>query len=435
MQALCSLREFVTSLREMPQSIPQVERGRLFSGSSEILRQMSCETVSAPLSPAKLRELIAQASPMFAGSQQQDAHEFLLEYVNQLHDELLGARKAWLDEQSMVEDEGLGVLSTQLYLDSQVQKTLRCIQCKESRDVFECFRDFSLDFPPAKNVANDERCDLRSMLCNYFEHELLEVKCEHCTAAAADMHKHLTLAPRVLVLHLKRFVPNIERQRYEKQHQNVDIPLSFDLKKYLREAYTGSDNMEVGPAVVGATGRPAALPARPLAAEASSMLNGAAVCCTSQTTAVWEVILDDRGFVQIDADEAKRLEEHFRTDPNGCFELQARNQTYSVDLANLSQVNKATNVTRPIRRRLIEKGTKDFTDEMIGGPMYDLRSIVAHEGASPHSGHYVCYARGDTGKWRLYDDSFVKDLSSDQDPVRTLGLGRKAYILFYVLRQ
>ena len=33
---------------------------------------------------------------MFATADQQDAHEFLLEYVNQLHDELLAARIKWL---------------------------------------------------------------------------------------------------------------------------------------------------------------------------------------------------------------------------------------------------------------------------------------------------------------------------------------------------
>merc|ERR1712093_877069 len=80
------------------------------------------------------------------------------------------------------------------------------------------------------------------MLKNYFADEQLEVKCEHCRAVAADMSKCLAQAPRVLVLHLKRFVPNVEKEMYEKQHQNVEIPLSFDLKAYLREAYAGSLN-------------------------------------------------------------------------------------------------------------------------------------------------------------------------------------------------
>ncbi|CAE8609800.1 unnamed protein product, partial [Polarella glacialis] len=93
-QALCSLREFVVDLSAMPQALPACESGSLFTRTVEILKQMNTPGGTAgPLSPARLREQIALASPMFRGHGQQDAHEFLLEYVNQLHDELLVARK------------------------------------------------------------------------------------------------------------------------------------------------------------------------------------------------------------------------------------------------------------------------------------------------------------------------------------------------------
>lgn len=421
MQALCSLREFVANLRGMPETIPQVADGMLFKGSSEILKQMSnASAVTGPLSPAKLRELIAKASPMFAGNQQQDAHEFLLEYVNQLHDELLGARKAWLDAQSLVDDEASGILSTQLHFDSEVQKTLACIDCQHCRGVPERFRDFSLDFPAKTatvTIGSDDRCELRSMLTNYFEKELLEVRCELCNAAEAHMSKHLTQAPRVLVLHLKRFVPNLEKRMYEKQHQNVDIPLRFNLKDYLREAYAASN---VEPSTTPAQPRDLSptLPARPLAAEAA------------QASPVWEVCLGDgpaescwRAFAP---HEARLLEQKFAMDPNGCCDLEARDQKYLVDFARKEQVNKESQRCRRIRRR-------ETPGDIASGPMYELRSVVAHDGASPHSGHYVTYARGDTGAWRLYDDSLVKEFPASQDPLRSLG--RKAYILFYVLQQ
>jgi len=400
MQALCSLREFVTDLRAMPETIPQVEDSKLFSGSSEILRQMSNATASTgPSSPAKLRELIARASPMFAGNQQQDAHEFLLEYINQLHDELLGARQAWLETKFLADtavNEAEGVLSTQAHLDSEVKKTLQCTRCYESREVFERFRDFSLDFP----APEARRCELRSMLRNYFAQETLEAKCEYCTAPSAIMSKQLTSAPRVLVLHLKRFVPNVEKQRYDKQHQNVKIEPRLDLKACLRDAYAGgeviSNDADAGPA--------------------------------SHRNAVWEVYLDD-GWVLFDPLESQSLENEYSVSANDSCELKVRGQNYKYTFGTImDQVNKDTNVSRPIRRRLPAEA---LADDAALGPIYDLRSVIAHDGASPHSGHYTCYARGEKGNWRHYDDSLVREIPADQDILGNLG--RKAYILFYVL--
>jgi ubiquitin C-terminal hydrolase len=420
MQALCSLREFVSDLRVMPKSIPHVAEGRIFAGSLDILQQMgNAASAQGPLSPAKLRELIAEASPMFGGNQQQDAHEFLLEYVNQLHDELLGARKAWLDAHSIVDsDEALP--PTQLHLDSEIQKTLRCVNCSQCREVSERFRDFSLDFPaqsPIVHVGSEERCELRSMLGNYFKAELLEAKCEHCLAPAAEMSKQLTLPPQVLVLHLKRFVPNVEKQRYEKQHQTVDIPLSFNLKSYLREAYATSSGKREHSS-------PGRLPARPLASEVAPQ-------STASSSAAWEVHLNDE-WKAFSPDEAQFLEEAYAKSPNGSCERQARGSNYEFRFSAMSQVNKDSTTCRPIRRRMVSSAPSSdgVAEEVASGPVYNLRSIVAHDGASPHSGHYVTYARSETGSWKLYDDSLVREVADGQELLRTLG--RKAYILFYV---
>jgi len=330
------------------------------------------------------------------------------------------------------------------------------------------------------------------MLRNYFASELLEAKCEHCRNPSASMTKYLTQAPRVLVLHLKRFLPNLEKQRYEKQHTNVDIPLQIDLKEYLKEAYAACSSVETF-----ARGKPLrpTLPARPLAAEAQgthdnaggSMICGRRYCSLdhqqtflssdmapkgkqpwechycgkdlrpppplpppsappppqdldqwgkdgavfiSPPVAVWEVLLDD--WTPFESHQAKRLEESLTAQQERC-EYEARGQRYVINFRTWEQVNKVTNHCRPIRRRLAEgpapRPPEELSPTVTGGPIYELRSIVAHDGASPHSGHYVCYARGDTGKWRLYDDSLVKEV---EDPQRHLG--RKAYILFYVLR-
>lgn len=326
-QAVSSLREFVDDLRSMPKQLPEVTNGALFQRTVEILTRMQAtNSLPVALSPAKLREQIAIAAPMFRGNGQQDAHEFFLEYMNQLHDELLRAHQAFEAKHGKGEEH---VLATQSHFDALVERQLTCVQCGQARTVLERFRDFSLDFSGSTHAEQ-----LPTMLRRYFQPELLEAKCEHCNAAEANLDTNLREAPRVLVLHLKRFVPDMEKQCYEKQHQAVDIPGMLDLGATLS-----------GNAV---SASPPRLPARPLAPLA------------------------------VPAPESPE--------------------------------------TSPV---------KETTYSHL---RYGLRAIVAHEGASPRSGHYVCYAKSSSGPWFLYDDSRVTRL-----PQEPRDLGRKAYMLFYVL--
>jgi len=336
MQALRSLWEFTTDLKAMADVVPACARGELFRCTVDIIEQMSSKGAQGAASPAKLREHIAIASPMFGSNEQQDAHEFLLEYVNQLHDELLGARGQWLAEQATPPKDGVGALATQAHLDSEVQKRITCIQCKETRDKRERFRDFSLDFGGPEGA---DSCSLMGMVKAYFQDELLDVQCEKCQAAAGRMEKFLASPPRTLVLHMKRFVPNLEMRRYDKCQRSVDIPATLDLGSCDAGASPSKEPLAPSPR----------LPARPLAGEAGD--------------------------------------------------------------------------------RSPELGGKAAAKPGTAGPRYSLRSVISHEGPSPHSGHYTCYAKGEKGGWWLYNDSTVREVS----PAVHRELGRKAYILLYVL--
>lgn len=323
MQACGSLREFVADLCAMPDTMLPCKEGKLFSCTVDILQQLATSSAArGPLNPGRLREQIAVASPMFGRNEQQDAHEFLLEYMNQLHDELLAARGQWLAAGGVdpVVAENFA-MATHSHLDSELHKKLQCVKCQESRSIRERFRDFSLDFDGGEGSGS---CTLASMLRAYFSPEELEATCEHCAGTVAHMEKALVSPPRTLVLHMKRFVPNLERQRYDKQHQSVNFPQRFDLQSCLKQTAPR-------------------LPARPFAQDT-------------------------------------------------------------------------------------ERGEKEGAAPAL---WYNLRALVSHDGPSPHSGHYVSYAQSDSGTWKLYDDSIVRDLGSAYDPQRELG--RSAYILFYVL--
>ncbi|CAE7322184.1 Usp37 [Symbiodinium sp. CCMP2592] len=322
-QAVGASREFVAELTSMATRWPHCTNGPLFKCSVDILQRLQAAQ-NAPLSPAKLREQIAIAAPMFRGSGQQDAHEFFLEYINQLHDELLRGHKDWLARTSAEDQEP--VLATQNHFDAELLKQLTCTQCGKPRQVIERFRDFSLDFRTDANPLSIE-----AMFRSYFDAETVEAKCEHCEATSALLETQLTEAPRLLVLHLKRFVPNVEKQRYEKQHQSVQIPYMLDVENILGKG--------------SATGvSPARLPARPLASTATPAAGAPAS----------------------EAEPAEAL-------------------------------------------------------------VYKLRAIVSHEGASPRSGHYVCFAESAKGEWSLFDDSRVKQFAPGEEPWTTLG--SKAYML------
>merc|ERR1712151_181684 len=97
----------------------------------------------------------------------------------------------------------------------------------------------------------------------YFNGEMLEAKCERCGEAFAFMHKQLSAIPSVLALHLKRFIPNMAKARYDKQHEAVDIPLELDVFACLGLPTPADSNAN------------ARLPARPLASEHNADASGA----------------------------------------------------------------------------------------------------------------------------------------------------------------
>jgi ubiquitin C-terminal hydrolase len=346
MQSFCSLREFVEELLNMRKKVPQFANGQLFSRTEEVLQQMQKSQANSggPVNPARLREQIALGNPMFGSSGQQDAHEFLLEYISQLHDELLEKREEPVTGVNVAHGADT-VLATQAYFDSTVLKRIECIQCNHQREVTEKFRDFSLDFPK----ENASEVTLEAMLKEYFSMELIDARCEKCQCNAARLFKEPFEWPRVLVLHLKRFLPNIQQGRYDKRHERVKIPLLLDVPNSGIEVKAGATQVGHGAA---ATVRELA---RPL------------------------VVRDSGAESPPDAGTPSRSE----------------------------QIQCGDSLTRSGG-----SSGPPGSPGSASQPRYNLRAVVAHEGLSPQAGHYVTFARSSADKWQLFDDSTVRDLSA-----------------------
>ncbi|CAK0881268.1 unnamed protein product [Prorocentrum cordatum] len=79
------------------------------------------------VSPARMRDRFVQAAPAFAGCLQQDAHEFFLEYVNQLDEEIKRQRRLQLQEQVQegnVRRRDTDESDAPLHFDAEVTKHL-----------------------------------------------------------------------------------------------------------------------------------------------------------------------------------------------------------------------------------------------------------------------------------------------------------------------
>ena len=63
-----------------------------------------------------------------------------------------------------------------------------------------------------------------------------------------------------------------------------------------------------------------------------------------------------------------------------------------------------------------------------GWKIYELYSVINHEGKYSHKGHYNSYVKNSKGNWYSCDDEKVKKLSSESKKS-----SEKAYILFYRL--
>ena len=80
-------------------------------------------------------------------------------------------------------------------------------------------------------MTGGDQCLLSNVVGTYSATEVIEVNCEECDSVVAHMEKRLTSQPQILVLHFRRFVPNLQKRCYETQHHNVNVPIYVVLKQ------------------------------------------------------------------------------------------------------------------------------------------------------------------------------------------------------------
>lgn len=222
-----------------------------------------------------LKETIGKRTSVFIGNAQQDAHELLLNIVDELTQDMkryaseyINLSSKSISYQLMARSEGPDkenldlhpVLPTTSEFYVELNRKLTCEDCQYSRNILETFRALSLDLPAAKIVKckcnqipkvlitkkeglNHGRAFYKCERCSFFQwqsveeplsldrlfndtfkDDILELKCDNCpTGTRARAIYQVKTLSNVLILHLKRFQATLE-----KRMDPVCIPTTLD---------------------------------------------------------------------------------------------------------------------------------------------------------------------------------------------------------------
>jgi ubiquitin carboxyl-terminal hydrolase 8 len=208
------------------------------------------------LEPEGFMEVIGQFTSQFEIGQQQDAQEFLVYLLDQVHEDLNRAsKKSEREDKGKVESKNLSSLGAEeaaknawknylidnksIIVDifqGQIRSLLRCKECNNSSLTFDPVMYFSLPFP--ENLPADKEVSVVDLINEFTKAEQLESKmsCKVCEKKSLYEKKiDLWKAPNILIIHLKRFKFSREQQGVASKIRNsVTYPLrDLDLSEFV----------------------------------------------------------------------------------------------------------------------------------------------------------------------------------------------------------
>ena len=325
---------------------------------------------------------------------------------------------------------------------------------------------------------------LSSLLSTFFSPRTLTCNCAHCPSTSVTISAAMRQMPAVLILHVKRFLPNLSKGSYDKRSDRVKV----------------ETELNVAFACTADTKRPGTEEERPEPERAGGAQRTAVACMDVDTDEVVE--LATSGAIAAVDKNGSALSSHMVARANGLHAPVAvrpskRAVSCDVDLTRsddsdgspvsakkhrvdhtaasppasptsatsppVTTRNRRTpttsgpdiRVTRAMHKKLASTPSAPAAPRAAAAspsppplaasapplpplpaplpppPVYALSSIVHHRGAFAYSGHYLTdIARAGGGLWTRYDDQFVKDVTSEQSLRQAESEG---YIFFYRL--
>lgn len=208
------------------------------------------------LEPQGFLEVINQHTDKFEGGEQQDAQEFLIYLLDQVHEDLNrkkpegekehkeevesanlsnfgaeeAAKKAWrnylIDNKSIIVD----------IFQGQIRSLLRCLDCNNSSSTFDPVMYFSLPFP--EKLEDGQQVNINDLIKEFTKAEKLDnrMDCKVCEKKSYyEKRIDLWKAPNILIFHLKRFKFSKEKGTHSSKIRNfVQYPLKdLDLSEHV----------------------------------------------------------------------------------------------------------------------------------------------------------------------------------------------------------
>nr|VZI43187.1 unnamed protein product [Spirometra erinaceieuropaei] len=213
------LREFFITLDPRQRPCQKSGISRLFS---HLLADLSSGTQNV-IVPRRLKEGIGRLYPMFATSEQQDSHEFLILLLDSLHEDLNRAKSKnmpiaqstsaadnnsvdskMLAEESWERNRAVDDSEILDWFNGQLRSTVRCKACGRCSYTFDEFMYLSV------SVQATDSLELKSCIRQFFKTEELSGSsrwmCPACKVPR-DAVKTFDIwrLPKYLIIHLKRF--------------------------------------------------------------------------------------------------------------------------------------------------------------------------------------------------------------------------------------
>ncbi|XP_011851149.1 PREDICTED: inactive ubiquitin carboxyl-terminal hydrolase 50 [Mandrillus leucophaeus] len=190
------------------------------------------------VSPEIFQSALGNLYPAFTKKTQQDAQEFLIYVLNELHEALKKYHyprrrshekgsaqrccRKWITTETSV--------ITQLF-EGQLNYSIVCLKCEKCTYKNEVFTVLSLPIP------SEYECSLQDCLQCFFQQDTLtwnnQIHCSFCeTKQETAVRAGISKAPKIIIFHLKRF--DIQGTTKRKLRTDIHYPLTnLDLTPYI----------------------------------------------------------------------------------------------------------------------------------------------------------------------------------------------------------
>lgn len=201
-----------------------------FTRALSSLFQAQWKNKQGKIDPSDLLQLVWDNNQIFQPGQQNDAHEFLLFLLDQLHEELRTPRKGLEKSTEKKSDKYWNEYMSKNYsiisqeFQGQTKTTVVCMSCGYVKCKFEPFMYLSLSIPDRNGVSLEE------CLERFCEEDFLDGSemwhCKKCAGLVqAKKQTQIVRLPKYLIVHLKRF-----KDTHRKIHDLVRYEELFQMR-------------------------------------------------------------------------------------------------------------------------------------------------------------------------------------------------------------